>query len=218
MNDSRNVLTDYEISALPAEFNFTDGHARYRFIQSDIFEKLPDLLKGRLDQRQVEHEFATAYFGLGNQGQVNLERTLYCTSASISIEVIANYLRLHKMSVSLIEPAFDNLADILMRHKIHLEALAEEILPELGLAKWLETITTDALFLVIPNNPTGHTFVEAEFQSIIDFCLRKRKLLILDFSFRFFTQILSTWSQYELLERSGVDYIAFGDTGKTWMP
>ena len=42
------------------------------------------------------------------------------------------------------------------------------------------------------------------------------KTLVVDFCFRFYAAELPRWSQYELLQRSGVSFITIEDTGKTW--
>jgi len=137
-------------------------------------------------------------------------------SASISIEIIANYLRMHNFSVALIEPTFENLASILKRQGITLQAVKEQDLLEGCILKWLEMVEADALFLTIPNNPTGYTFSVEDFNRIVQFCIQRQKLLILDFSFRFFSPSLRMWDQYDVLDSSGVHYIAIGDTGKIW--
>jgi aspartate/methionine/tyrosine aminotransferase len=211
-------LTDYELDALAKPYNLADGHARYTFGSlNETQDRLSHLLSQGQEQELAEAQFFKSFFALSRQHSVQAsQRVLYNPSASISIEIVANYLRLHSLSVALIEPVFDNLADIIKRHHIRLEPLHEELLSKYGLEEWLKTIDTDAIFLVIPNNPTGHVFSETDFSTIVDFCVHANKLLILDFSFRFFAPDLLTWDQYALLEQSNVRYIAIEDTGKTW--
>lgn len=212
------TLTDYERNALSGHFNLADGHARYSISQhyAPILEKFPLLLTHRYDQDEAEYDFGKAFFGLGGQTQPEQARTLYCPSASISIELVANYLRMNRLSVSLIEPIFDNLADCIRRHDVALQPLKEERLYEHSTSSWQKDIDTDAIFLVMPNNPTGYLLAPTLFSQIVDFCVRENKLLILDFSFRFFIPELQVWDQYQTLEQSGVRYIAIEDTGKTW--
>lgn len=211
-------LTDYELDALSQLYNLADGHARYSFPSCHTLEeRLSHLLVQAQDQERAEGQFFEAFFSLSHQPPADIaQRILYAPSASISIEIVANYLRMQGCSVSLIEPVFDNLADIVKRHGVPLKPLSEQCLAEHGLESWLKTVQTGALFLVVPNNPTGYLFSEADLTTIVDFCVREKKLLILDFSFRFFAPGLLTWNQYDLLERSGVRYIAIEDTGKTW--
>jgi len=210
-------LTDYEIDALSRSFNFADGHARYSVAQNyaPLLESLPHLLTRRFDQDEVEYDFGKTFFGLGRQTLPDHQRMLYCPSASISIEIVANYLRMKNLSVSLIEPIFDNLADTIKRHNVVLKPLKEDYLHEGDTSK-LKDIDTDAIFLVIPNNPTGYLLSRSFFSEIVDFCKKADKLLILDFSFRFFIPDALIYDHYAVLEQSGVRYIALEDTGKTW--
>lgn len=212
-------LTDYEVDALSRPFNFADGHARYTLTDKyrQVLETLPTLLLQEDQQEKIEADFSNAFFDLANQREsVDLQRLLYCPSASLSIEIVANYLRMHNLSVALIEPVFDNLADILKRHNVALYSLREDTLRSKGIKKYLEEVKTDALFLVIPNNPTGYVFSQPDFQYLVDFCVRNQRILILDFSFRFFSTEMISWNQYTLLNESGVRYITVEDTGKTW--
>ena len=212
-------LTDYEISALGAEHNLCDGHARYTsdISPSIIGEAIRELLSKPLPQQDVEASFLQDFATLTKQEiAVMPEDVLLCPSASIAIELVANYLRLHHMSVALIEPVFDNLADILSRHNLSLLPLREEKGREIGIADYLARLSVDAFFLVVPNNPTGYCFSPTEFEAIINFCARNRKLLVLDFSFRHFAPGLVEWNQYTLLKAAGVEYIAIEDTGKVW--
>lgn len=211
-------LTDYELDALSRNFNFADGHARYSIARNyaSLPEKFPQLLTRSYDQDETEYDFGKAFFGLGGQALPEQERILYCPSASISIEIVANYLRMKNLSVSLIEPIFDNLADCIKRHHVELKPLKEDYLYENDTANWQRDIDADAIFLVVPNNPTGYLLSPSFFAQIVDFCVRANKLLILDFSFRFFIPELRGWDQYAMLEQSGVRYIVIEDTGKTW--
>lgn len=212
-------LTDYEVAALKGEFNLADGHARYRLRQS--YSKIIDIMTQSnpmiIEQKNLEYEFSTELFQLANQGIISwINRSLFCPSASISIEIVANYLRLQALSVSLIEPVFDNLADILKRHKILSAAIKEDKLTESEITKYLDNMNTDAYFFVLPNNPTGYIVNQSEFEKVVEHCKAQNKLLILDFSFRFFSREFNKWSQYSILEDSGVKFIAIEDTGKTW--
>ncbi|MEC4819671.1 MAG: aminotransferase class I/II-fold pyridoxal phosphate-dependent enzyme, partial [Scytonema sp. PMC 1069.18] len=212
-------LTDYEASSLSRIYNFTDGHARYNYPESQ--NRISDLLLSTdlstLDHRQqaLEHNFFKNFFSLGSQSP-HFETTLFCPSASTSIEIIANYLRLQKFSVALIEPVFDNLADILKRHSIPLLPLDETSFGEMSPYDVVKNTKTNAIFLAIPNNPTGHIFTDTEFEQIVEACKVTGKILIVDFCFRFFAPTMFNWDQYEILDNSGIDYLAIEDTGKTW--
>jgi aspartate/methionine/tyrosine aminotransferase len=83
-------------------------------------------------------------------------------------------------------------------------------------------VRTDALFLVDPNNPTGFSLLQygrRGFEEVVRFCKDHDKLLLIDFCFASFTLFdpeLARFDMYELLESSGVTYMAIEDTGKTW--
>lgn len=211
-------LTDYEIEALSGKFNFADGHARFSFAPSGaILSELGHQFASPISQEEAESEFASAFFSIAKQtSSAAVGRALYCPSASISIDIAANYLRSNRLSVALVEPTFDNLADILKRHGVVMEALSEELLRTDGIGACLDRVTADAIFVVTPNNPTGFCFGESDFRALVQFCVSTQKLLLLDFSFRFFSQEMLAWDQYALLEESGVRYIVVEDTGKTW--
>ncbi len=214
---NRLKLTDYELLALSAPFNLADGHARYseQEYYSRILRILRKSKKPFLDQKAVEERFASSYSGISNQSLHDYSRILYCPSASLSIEILANYLRMQNFSVGLIEPVFDNLADILKRHRVPLRPLSETHLSDDPL-RYLSSVDVDAYFFVIPNNPTGYLLEEPEFQAIVDYCVSNKKLLVLDFSFRFFSRDMLKWDQFKLMDASGVNYVAIEDVGKTW--
>jgi aspartate/methionine/tyrosine aminotransferase len=89
-------------------------------------------------------------------------------------------------------------------------------------AELKKLVRTEALFLVDPNNPTGFSLLRhgrQGFEEVVRFCRDHDKLLIIDFSFASFTLFdpeLARFDVYELLEQSGVRYMAIEDTGKTW--
>ncbi len=213
-----NKLTSWEWKGLDEGFNIADGHAHQKQDPAylKIIDKLPELFRAseRGNQKEIQKKFEHVFFGQAGQNWYkNLQPPLYQTACSLSIEVVANYLRLTKKSVALLHPTFDNLADILKRHGIPMTPLDEkEILnPE----KTLKNLQTDALFLVCPNNPTGTEITKEQFQSLVQFCKKHKKILILDCSFRSYSHF-TLWDQYEILDKSAIDFIVLEDTGKTW--
>jgi aspartate/methionine/tyrosine aminotransferase len=138
--------------------------------------------------------------------------------------VVAMYLKQRKMSVSLIEPCFDNLHDILRNMEVELRPLPEEALadPESIYAELVKWVTSDALFLVDPNNPTGSSLLRhgrSGFAEVARFCRDHNKILVIDLCFAAFALCddrLGRIDIYELLEEVGVTYMVLEDTGKTW--
>ena len=222
-------LTQHEIQALKMELNLADAHTHQSQSagQRAIVASLPTLWyeAERGTQADYEDRFLQAFFRLhGQPTALTRNRTMLSYAASISTMVAAMYLSQHRMSVTLIEPCFDNLHDVLANTGVPLYPISEtvfddvdEIYPTLR-----RQVRTDALFLVDPNNPTGTTLLRhgrRGFEEVIRFCRDHDKILLLDFCFAAFTLFdgpLSRFDIYEMLESSGVSYLAVEDTGKTW--
>jgi aspartate/methionine/tyrosine aminotransferase len=145
--------------------------------------------------------------------------------------MIANYLALKKVKLSLLEPCFDNIYDILKNMDIVLDKpLLEEWLhdPEKIYDNLAEHIDAEALLIVEPNNPTGFTLGGAtqvtdnrknSYNELIRYAKDYNKLLIFDFCFSSFLiedAEPASFDIYKELEASGVSYIIVEDTGKTW--
>lgn len=216
-----NNLTQYEIPRLPQKFNLTDGHIHRSWDKNEekIIDQLGTLFKeaNRENQPKLERAYIKHFFKLGNQ-TVDFIRTKYllCNSASSSLEIVANHLRLKEMSVALIEPCFDNLADIFKRHEIPLTPIPEKYLIEKNLKDFLGTLQSDALCLVSPNNPTGLFYTKENLKTIAEYCKENKKLLILDASFGLYNDKAQMFDEYLLLNSIGVEYICIEDTGKVW--
>ncbi|WP_245614078.1 aminotransferase class I/II-fold pyridoxal phosphate-dependent enzyme [Actinokineospora inagensis] len=222
-------LTQHEIQALKTEFNLADAHTHQRQSPSQraIVARLPQLWYEAEDGKQADYEnrFIEAFFRLHGQPTAPpLRRTLLSYAASISTLVAAMYLKRRRMSVSLVEPCFDNLHDVLSNVGVPLYPFAESLLddPATLYDNLAATVRTDALFLVDPNNPTGATLLRhgrRGFEEVVRFCRDHDKLLLVDFCFAAFTLFddsLDRFDVYALLEESGVSYVALEDTGKTW--
>ncbi|MEU8787254.1 aminotransferase class I/II-fold pyridoxal phosphate-dependent enzyme [Streptomyces sp. NPDC048637] len=213
-------LTRYENIGINKEFNLADGHAHQgqNSTQQSIVAELPDLFYAAEKARQAdsEDEFQQAFYSLaGQHSAVTHPRTFLCYSASLATDLVATYLSSKRLTVRLLQPSFDNLATILKRRNIPLVPVAEnEFAPE-RLEAFLNSLGEDALFLTLPNNPTGFSLDPAAFERVVGHCRVHGKILIIDCTFRFFATS-PFWDQYEVLEKSGVSYIVVEDTGKTW--
>lgn len=222
-------LTQHEIQALCTKFNLADAHTHQRQSpsQREIVARLPQLwyeAEERL-QADFEQEFLETFFRLhGQHTALRKRKTLLSYAASISTLVAAMYLKQRELSVTLIEPCFDNLHDVLKNVGVALSPIQEVALadPEHIYDELRRRVHTDALFLVDPNNPTGFTMLKdgrRGFQEVVRYCVDHDKLLMIDLCFASFAlcdERLGRFDLYELLERSGVRYIALEDTGKTW--
>jgi aspartate/methionine/tyrosine aminotransferase len=222
-------LTQHEIQALKTTYNLADAHTHQRQsrAQREIVANLPQVWYESENglQSEAEERFLDAFFRLHKQPTAAaMSKTMLSYSASVSTMVAAMYLKQRNMSVSLVTPCFDNLVDLLKHMGVPLDAFPEESLHEVGTLyqKLSETVGTDAIYVVDPNNPTGFTLLKDGkdgFAELIRFCKDTGKLLIMDFCFASFVLCsdgLDRVDIYRMLEDSGVSYLALEDTGKTW--
>ncbi|MEU5425654.1 pyridoxal phosphate-dependent aminotransferase [Streptomyces olivoreticuli] len=222
-------LTQHEIQALRTEFNLADAHTHQRqsASQRQIVERLPQLWYEAEEglQETYEQRFVDAFFRLHRQPTaLARKKTMLSYAASISTMVVGMYLKRRRMAVTLIEPCFDNLYDVLANMGVPLHPVDESAFadPDRIYQELKRRVRTDALFLVDPNNPTGFSLLKhgrKGFEEVVRFCKDHGKLLVIDFCFASFTLFdpdVARFDMYELLENSGVSYLAIEDTGKTW--
>jgi aspartate/methionine/tyrosine aminotransferase len=210
------TLTRHQWEALRGSFNLADGHSRQHQSaeQLEFLQQLPDLFLECVDadQEVVETEFLEAFFDIGGQPSfLELPRPNLHYSASISIAVAAAHLRALGGVAMVIHPTFDNIPALLSRHGVPMRPVSfEEIL---RLESFPDDVT--ALMLVLPNNPTGDCLGPEELATIASLCAAHGVNLVIDFSFRFASE-LCAWDQYSVLSASGADFLCIEDTGKTW--
>jgi aspartate/methionine/tyrosine aminotransferase len=216
-------LTGYEIDTLPRCYNLTDGHAfrRWSAAEEAVIDRSAHLFKTSSRRRQVEIErvYLRDFSRLVRQTwDEEALGYLMCFTASMAFEILANYLRLNRLSLTLIEPCFDNLADIFRRHDLPLRPFADTLLeaPAGAFERALRTLDTDAICLVTPNTPTGMTLSEGNLRSLVNFCKEQHKLLILDNCFRAYLPRHAVHDQYRIVLEAGIDAVLVEDTGKTW--
>ncbi|MBJ7935122.1 aminotransferase class I/II-fold pyridoxal phosphate-dependent enzyme [Bacillus thuringiensis] len=213
-------MTRYEEIGLNQDYNLADGHAHQgqSETQKSIISELSTIFyESELTKQKVlEKEFQYEFYKLaGQHSAIDHPRTMLCYSASLSTDLIATYLQKKNMTVSLLQPCFDNLATILKRRNVELSPVSEDAFSSINLETTLDNITTDALFLTLPNNPTGFMLTQGELETVIKYCKKNNKLLIIDCTFRFYHPD-SFWDQYKMLEDLGVSYFVVEDTGKTF--
>jgi aspartate/methionine/tyrosine aminotransferase len=216
-------LTAYEIDTLPQTYNLTDGHAfrRWSAAEEAIIDRSAQLFKNTTRRMQVEIEraYIRDFSRLARQTfEEDAFGYLMCFTASMAFEIIANYLRLKGLTLTLIEPCFDNLADIFRRHQVPMRPLPDALMEASGdeFERALSSLDTDAICLVTPNNPTGLTLTEGNMRRLVRFCKEQRKLLILDNCFRAYLPRDLLYDQCRLVLDADVDAVLVEDTGKTW--
>jgi aspartate/methionine/tyrosine aminotransferase len=213
-------LTEHEVFGLSVKYNLADGHsyisAKTHF--RGVLFNLPDLWDSAVETPipQMETAFKEVfadYFSLA--GLKNHKHFSVCPTASNSIDIVGAWARSRNLKVGLVEPTFDNLAQLLRRREVVLEAIPESVFYDLGL---LEALIQDrelgALFMVNPNNPTGFVIDAVMMKNITELCCRLNIVLILDTSFRFCHK--TPVDEYALLIEKGVSFIVLEDTGKQW--
>lgn len=222
-------LTQHEIEALKTRYNLADAHTHQSqsHSQDAIVARLPKLWYESESKQQAyfEAQFIDAFFRLHRQPTARtMGRTLLSYSASVSTMVAGMYLKQRDMSVALVEPCFDNLVDLLRNMQVPLSPLPEQALHETEKIydRLVENVTTDAIYLVDPNNPTGFTLLAQKlegFREVVRYCVDHNKVLVMDFCFASFAlcdTAIGRVDIYKLLEESGVTYMVMEDTGKTW--
>ena len=221
LNNYKNLTnTEYERIALQDRVNFSDGHARQNLSirQREIVNKSLDFidLANTKSQQEIEADFLTSFFNCGSQ---NVRKSQFnpflAYSSSCSIKIAAQFCRIRKLKVLLIEPCFDNIRLILQSEDVPIISIREKQLSDFEyLDKILDHNT--AIWIVQPNNPTGFCLDEATFKLLIDKVSKQKATLIIDMTFRFFAKSLSNWDQYGYLTKSETSFISIEDTGKTW--
>lgn len=221
-------ITQHEIIALRTRHNLAGAHTRQRQsrTQRQIIQRLPHLWyeAEETTQHALEQKFITKFFRLHRQETaIRLDRTMLFYAASVSMITVATLLTQRRPTVSLMDPCLDNLRDILKNFHVPVLPLKEELFHDGDIYRNLEnSITGDVVALVDPNNPTGFSLLKhgrEGFQELIRYCKDYKKILVIDFCFASFALMdpeIGRFDVYEMLEESGVSYLAIEDTGKTW--
>lgn len=212
----RQKLTADERVGITRQYNLADGHART--YPALFWESVEAVARNReiVEEGGLEKSFVLSFFdSLGQSPPVETRRTRILRSASASLEIVANVLRMERLSLVAPQPCFDNLFDIFSRHDIPI------LLYDASNVQFLDEATAKlrgqhdaALLLVLPNNPTGVSCDREAFVGAIATSQRTSATLIVDASFRAFDAQLCSWDMYELLEESGIRYVVIEDTGK----
>jgi len=218
MFSSNPKLTRFERAALDERFNLADGHARNYLEQFwESYYRAGDVLSrsNSIPQHHIEGSFISTFRECFGQSTLSIRQTLLLPSASLSLELIANALRMQgRITMLAPEPCFDNVIDIFRRHGCVLLPYSVETDFAQDLITKLKTAEAAALLLVLPTNPTGHVIGERDFAATVELCAERGVILVVDASFRAFDPDLARWDMYSLLDSSNVSYAVIEDTGK----
>jgi aspartate/methionine/tyrosine aminotransferase len=213
------TLTAWEWDGLHREFNLADGHAHQSLhaTQEEIIRDLPELFRASDAQPQgaYEERFASVFFSLAGQlSAQQIQAPLMHYSSSVATDVVAKGLvAMGRRRIGLLAPTFDNIPLLLRRAGLSLQPLSEAVWESDCSAMFAEL---DAVFLVLPNNPTGREPTPAEFERVVKAAAAAGIILICDCSFRLYGQ-LHEWDQYAIvLAHPELDYVFIEDTGKIW--
>jgi len=215
-----NSLTADERIGLERQFNLSDAHTYHSMGDTEresILQRFPEIFlsSNNRSYKELETSAAAAY---GNAiGQAENHSNLVCAtySSSVSLMIIARFLRRTKATTTLTTPTFDNLRALLRDEGVSL------IRTSLSRFTYqLEDPSTpihqaDAHLIVSPNNPTGEMVHASELEMIAKHCKANGQLIIFDHSFKAH-EPESCYDYYSILEEFEVDYIVIEDTGKIW--
>ncbi|MFE7891164.1 aminotransferase class I/II-fold pyridoxal phosphate-dependent enzyme [Streptomyces sp. NPDC057412] len=211
-------LTKYEMLALDGELNVSDGHPRQSLssTQHRILQRMPEIFARAAEEQFVDIERRAQRTFLDSLGQlsapVEAGRVHSSYASSVAMDVVARSLRPRVRTIGLIHPTFDNIPDLLLGWGHQLVPLEEKALTEGDIP---ELHRLDAVFLTVPNNPTGTTIGTEALRQIAVTCADRGIPLILDTCFRGFAP-QDRPDMYALLDETGVEWIMIEDTGKLW--
>ena len=217
------TLTDWQLTGLDNAFSLADGHAHHG-VPADLLQavapRLPNMLFDieSLPQSAFERAFSSAFYDLAGQAPPPDAELAFHFSASVSTDCTARALvDAGVRRVGLVTPTFDNIPLLLRRARLELVPLREAAFWADAAYRRERLRDCQALFLVVPNNPTGFEPDEPAFLDVVELAAEYRLALVVDFSFRFYSR-LHTWDQYGAVVRSqpALDAVFLEDTGKTW--
>lgn len=215
------TLTEWELLAISGPYNIADGHARgwLTAAHHELVRKLPAVYESTVytDQALAERQFASAFFRLAGQSMaLNSTPPIFGYSSSVCIDMAAALLySLGKTNVGVVTPTFDNITALLRRRQLNLIPIPEGEVFDSGLAGF-DWELVDALFVVTPNNPTGRELSKDQLDQLAALCENNDVCLLLDVSFRLFSD-MCTWDMYSILyEHESLEWISIEDTGKVW--
>lgn len=213
--------TEYERIALAARLNVSDGHAKHTLSsrQWAILAQTRTILESCMTRSQydLEHEFLSAFFAFAHQpGYSAAKLCVLNYSASCAIKLAAQYCRIREQTkVVLIEPCFDNIRHLISSEGLDIIPIREsQVIDGRFMRQVLDQRTT--LWIVQPNNPTGFCLTQRAFRDLVQTISNSGATFVVDFCFRAFASSLLRWDQYRMLTDSGIPFICFEDTGKTW--
>lgn len=164
--------------------------------------------------RELHQLAVQGLFAFAGQGPSSTAGVFVSPSASQSILITALALReMGARRVAVPNPTYGKIPEILRLSGLSAVAFSEgtvdEVIEELsGISQ------VDAVVLAMPNNPTGWMLDQEPFLRLSEYLARAGSVLVADLAYRWFSPVMSAFSQYDTLARSGVRHVIIEDTGK----
>ncbi|MFI9504589.1 pyridoxal phosphate-dependent aminotransferase [Nocardia sp. NPDC052566] len=211
--------TDLEVEALIEGVNLSDGHPRMSLSagQTEIVAAFPDVFweARKSPVGVVERDSRTAFLSSIGQYRALADDIHYrsCYSSSTAIDLVGKAIRDAGKCVTMVEPTFDNLHDLLAGHGLEFRSVAETTLATGD----LESVppADGVLFIVTPNNPTGTVLEEQRLHQIAAACAERGTVLVIDSCFRA-QDLRAQYDMYAVLEHYELNWVVIEDTGKLW--
>lgn len=216
-------LTDVERRGLNSTLSLADGHAAQELdsVYESIIRRLPEIWLDdtHYGHRALEREFLESSALLyASPALARIPDFKILPTASLSIDVVSAAAATRRHRVGLIQPTFDNIAQLLQRRQVNICAVDDAMLLRAvrtdRLEELLGPLELNYLFVVNPNNPTGRVLSASDLTAIARYCKRRHMTLVLDNSFRLFKR--NQIDDYQILLDTGISFIAIEDTGKVF--
>ncbi|MGW2650982.1 aminotransferase class I/II-fold pyridoxal phosphate-dependent enzyme [Streptomyces sp. NPDC001393] len=211
-------LTEFESQAQASRLDLADGHANHsllpetrRVLEDAFAESFKESRRGLV--QRVEHDFLEA-LGRHTGQRYSAASSHIVYSASVGVDIVAKHLASQRLRTGMITPTFDNLPALMAMSGVDLIAVPEKwLMPEPDFDE-LSRLNLDALFLVLPNNPTGAMLDANTTRRLLEWGADHGVLITFDSSFR----LLAPGACTDLIATADdvrADAITVDDTGKT---
>jgi aspartate/methionine/tyrosine aminotransferase len=170
-------------------------------LPTDIYNRL-----AATDRRSLEHTFLERY-GAVSREPFGPDETVFFLTASLAIDAVARHLAKEGVRrIGVPEPAFDNLPGLLREAGLEPVPFQEN---DESLLSAVDAL--DAVFLVLPNNPTGWSPSQRALAALPDLAKARGCRVVVDRICRFHQD-----RQHSKLFLSDFEWIDVQETGKTW--
>lgn len=199
-------LTAIQALAGDSMIDLADSHSQLRPVVDDLPSDVLSRL-ARASRRGLEAQFLDAYSDVSGEPVAPQDVVLF-PSASQAIDTVAKYLAEQRVKrISVPSPTFDSLPRLMRRAGLELEPFRQEDDDAVLDAVY----RSEAVFLVLPNNPTG-TIIGPRAAALLPKAAKRSGCrVVFDRTWRFYQE-----RQFTSWLDADFDWIDIEDTGKTW--